>query len=57
MKVLTTKGLIERSDLDVKDIVEETDDARILATEYRFGGELVKRSVFIDGFRPLEMGT
>lgn len=57
MKVLTTKGLIERSELTVKDVVSESDSARTLATEYYLGEELVKRSVWIDAWRPLEMGA
>jgi hypothetical protein len=57
MKVLTTKGLLERADLTVKDIVSESDNARTVATEYYLGEELVKRSVWIDAWRPLDLGA
>lgn len=57
MKVLTTKGLVELSDMDVQDIVEVADNHRKVATEYRLNGELVKRSVSVDIFRPLMSGV
>lgn len=57
MKVLTTKGLLDRSALSVKDVVTESDTARTVATEYYLGDELVKRSVWIDIWQPLEMGV
>jgi len=54
MKVLTTKGLIELADLAVCDVVEVGDNYRKVATEYRHAGELVRRSVAVEAFRPLE---
>lgn len=43
--VHTTKGLIERDRLVVTDIVEEHDNARVVATEWHLDGELVRRDV------------
>jgi hypothetical protein len=57
MKVLTTRGLVERSALTVKDVVTESETARTVATEYYLGEKLVKRSVWIDIWQPLEMGA
>lgn len=54
MKVHTTAGLIEFSDLEVKDVIELGDNYRKIATEYRHHGELVRRSVAIEALRPLE---
>jgi hypothetical protein len=45
MKVITTKGLVELSDLEVKDVVEIGENYRKIATEYRLNGELVRRDV------------
>jgi hypothetical protein len=42
-QVQTTKGLIDRNLLEVEDIVEEGDNYRSIATEWRLNGELVKR--------------
>ena len=53
MKVLTTKGEIEFSDLAVQDIVEVGDNYRKVSVEYRLDGEIVKRSVHIDMLRPV----
>ena len=54
MNVLTTKGLIEMSDMEVKDVIEVGDNYRKVATEYRYQGELVRRSVAVEALRPLE---
>lgn len=53
MQVITTKGLIEYGELTVNDIVEVGDNHRKIATEYRHQGELVRRDVVINVFRPL----
>lgn len=53
MKVLTTKGMIEYGELTVNDIVEVADNHRKIATEYHLGGELVRRDVVVNIFRPL----
>ena len=51
MLVHTTKGLIERDLLEVTDIVTEEDNARVIATEWRLDGELVKRDVHVSILR------
>ena len=45
--VHTVKGLIERDRLTVKDIVSDEDNARVIATEWFLGGELVRRDVAV----------
>lgn len=47
MRVHTTKGLIERDQLTVKDVIEEHDNARVVATEWYSGDELVRRDVHV----------
>ena len=47
MKVQTTKGIVDRSLLEVKDIVTEQDTARCMATEWYLDGELVRRDVWV----------
>ena len=42
-QVQTIKGLVDRELLDVKEVVSETDNARVVATEWYLGGELVRR--------------
>ena len=51
MRVHTTKGLIERDRLTATDIVEEHDNARVLATEWHLDGELVRRDVAVSILR------
>lgn len=48
MKVYTTKGLVDRSELTVKDIVTEELNARVTATEWHMGDELVRRDVHVN---------
>lgn len=57
MLVQTTKGLIERDALDVRDIVEEHDNARVNATEWFLEGELVRRDVNVNVLRGAELGS
>lgn len=45
MLVQTTEGLIDSSKLEVKDIVEYHENARVIATEWRLNGALVRRDV------------
>jgi hypothetical protein len=45
--VHTTKGLIDRADLIATDVVSEEDNARVIATEWHFDGELVRRDVAV----------
>lgn len=52
MKVYTTKGLVERSELTVKDVVNESENARECATEWYLGGELVRRDAWVNVLRP-----
>lgn len=52
MLVYTTKGLIERELLEVKDIITETDNSRDIATEWYLEGELVRRDVAVSVLRP-----
>lgn len=54
MKVFTTKGLVEFSDLRVQDVVEIGDNHRKVLCQYYLGNELVRQSVFVDVLRPLE---
>lgn len=51
MLVHTTKGLIERDQLTAKDIIEEHDNARVIATEWFMGDELVRRDVHVSVLR------
>lgn len=51
----TTKGLIERDRLTVKDKTEEGEDYRATATEWFLDGELVRRDVWVVKLRGLEM--
>jgi len=46
-KVHTTKGLIDREKLVVKDIVTDEPNARVVATEWHLDGELVRRDVAV----------
>ena len=51
MLVQTTKGMIERDKLVVKDIVSEDDNSRAIATEWFLGDELVRRDVTVSILR------
>ena len=53
--VLTTKGLIDRAELDVQDVITEEDNARIFATEWRHNGELVRRDVNVNILAGLQL--
>lgn len=52
MQVFTTKGLVDRDLLEVKDHITEEDNARVLATEWYLDGELVRRDVVVNVLRP-----
>lgn len=45
--VHTTKGLIDRERLTVKDTITEGDNDRAIATEWFLDGELVRRDVAV----------
>jgi hypothetical protein len=51
MKVMTSQGEIERSELVARDITEESDDARVTATEWYLLGVLVRRDVWVNPLR------
>lgn len=59
MKVFTSKGLLDRNQLTVKDVIveDEASSTRTVATEWYQGDEMVKRSVWVDRLAPLEIGT
>lgn len=57
MKVQTTKGLIEREELRAVEIISEEDNARVVATEWFMGDELVRRDVHVSILRALEINT
>lgn len=51
MLVHTTEGLIERDQLQAKDIISEEDNARVIATEWYLGEKLVRRDVHVSVLR------
>jgi hypothetical protein len=53
MQIQTIKGLLDRSELVVKDVVVEEDNARITATEWYLADELVRRDVNVNVLRGL----
>ena len=55
MKVQTTDGLVEREELEVHDLIQETEDLRITATEWFRDGRLVRRDVNLNVLRGLSM--
>lgn len=57
MNVLTNKGLVEFSTLDISDIVEVGDNYRKITTEYRLNGELVRNDVVANALRPIELAA
>ena len=51
MQVQTAKGLIDRDKLAVQDIVTDEPNARVIATEWRLDGEIVRRDVWVSILR------
>lgn len=49
--VYTTHGLVPLDQLEVKDVVTYTGNSREIATEWRKGGELVRRDVWVSILR------
>jgi len=45
--VHTTKGLIERGLLEVRDVITEAPNARVVASEWFLAGEMVRRDVAV----------
>lgn len=46
-QVHTVKGLIDRDRLEVRDIISDEPNARVIATEWFLGEELVRRDVAV----------
>ncbi len=55
--VHTTKGLISRDLLEVKDIVQDEDNARVTATEWYLDGALVRRDVNVNILRGIDLNS
>lgn len=53
--VMTKVGLLPYEDLEITDIVTEEDNARVIATEYKYKGEIVKREAWVCLLRPLNL--
>ena len=53
----TTHGLVPASALEVKDVVTFEDNARVIATEWRKGDELVRRDVWVSILRGQSVGA
>lgn len=56
-QVMTTEGLVERTQLTAKDEVFEDASSRTIATEWYLGGKLVRRDVWVSGLAPLPVGV
>lgn len=50
--VYTTDGLVERSRLEVKDVVNNDRGSRAIATEWYLDGRLVRRDVNVSILNP-----
>lgn len=57
MKVLTIDGLVERDELIPKDIVTESHNTRVTATEWFRGEKLVRRDVWVNVLRGETLGV
>ena len=55
--VQTTRGLIDSGSLVVKDVIEIHENARVVATEWFLGDELVRRDVNVNVLRGVELGS
>lgn len=55
--VLTTQGLMDLADLDVKESATMSENARVVATEWRHKGKMVRRDVHVIVLRPPEIGV
>jgi len=53
--VSTEIGLIDKSRLQVTDMITVEDNARVTATEWRLEGKMVRRDVWVNALRGLEM--
>lgn len=59
MKVQTKIGLIDREDLTVQDLIEESDEdnARVTCTIWRLNGREIRRDVWVNALRFPEIGV
>jgi hypothetical protein len=57
MLVYTTKGLVEADQLQVTDVVTMEDNARVIATEWRMGEEVVRKDVWVSVLRQHDMSS
>lgn len=57
MDIFTTKGILDTSQLEVKDIVSEVDNARVIATEWYLDSELVRRDVNVNVLAGLDFNS
>lgn len=55
--VYTTKGLLPASELEVRDVVEWTDNARKITTNFYHHGEFVRNDVTVSILRPASVGA
>lgn len=56
-KIHTIHGLMEREQLKVKDVVSEEENARVTATEWYHGDELVRRDVNVNMLRGINLDS
>lgn len=57
MKIHTIHGLMERAKLKVKDVIKEEEHARVTATEWYDGDELVRRDVNVNLLRGINLAS
>lgn len=53
--IFTTKGLLPLEELEIHDIIELHENARVIATEWRKDGEVVRRDVNVNILRGLDL--
>ena len=57
MLVFTTKGELPIESLAVTDLVEYHDNARVVATEWRLDGEIVRRDVTVSVLHGMSLNS
>lgn len=57
MLIQTKDGLIPLEELDVRDVTELQENARVTATEWYRNGELVRRDVHVNVLRGLQVAA
>ena len=57
MKVITTLGLKDRDELEVKDSITESENSCVWAREWFLAGEMVRRDVLINMYNGLEVSS